>query len=104
MAMPIQHPGADKPRYVSKAADASGRVTYTDAEHAIWAELYARQEIAIRGKACDAFLHGLEALALPRDRVPQLTEVSAALRAGHKGSRRPALRSWWQKSRPIPAP
>lgn len=80
MAMPIQHPGADKPRYVSKAADASGRVDYTDAEHAIWAELYARQERAIRGKACDAFLHGLEALALPRDRVPQLSEVSAALR------------------------
>lgn len=80
MTMPIQQSGAANPRYVSKSADASGRVAYTEAENAIWAELYARQEVAIRGKACDAFLYGLDVLALPRDRVPQLAEVSAALR------------------------
>ena len=66
--------------YVSRAPDASGRVAYTDDENAIWAELYARQAMAIRGKACDEFMHGLDVLRLPQDRVPQVAEVSAALK------------------------
>ncbi|MBL6749771.1 MAG: phenylalanine 4-monooxygenase [Nevskia sp.] len=67
-------------RYAAHAPDASGRVRYTRAEHAIWAELYARQQAAIRGKACDEFVQGLDLLRLPPHRVPQIAEVSAALR------------------------
>lgn len=66
--------------YVSPLPDASGRVPYSEAEHAIWAELYARQAKAIEGRACPEFLHGLELLRLPKDRVPQLAEVSQRLR------------------------
>lgn len=66
--------------YVSRQPDASGRIAYTDQEHAIWSELYARQEKAIAGRACDEFLHGLELLELPKDRVPQLADVSNRLR------------------------
>lgn len=71
---------APKPAYVSRAPDASGRVAYTEGEHAIWSELYARQETAIQGKACDEFVHGLDLLNMPRRRVPQLAEISAQLR------------------------
>jgi phenylalanine-4-hydroxylase len=66
-------------KYIAHEADASGVVRYTEEEHRTWAELYARQELAIRGKACDEFLHGLTLLNLPRDHVPQLRDVSRAL-------------------------
>lgn len=67
-------------KYVSRLPDASGVIRYTEEENAIWAELFARQKLAIRGKACDEFMHGLDLLKLPEDRVPQLPEVSAALK------------------------
>lgn len=66
-------------KYVSPLPDASGQIRYSDAENAIWAELFARQKQAIRGKACDEFMHGLDLLKLPEDRVPQLGEVSQRL-------------------------
>ncbi len=80
-------------KYVAREPDASGRIHYTDEENAIWAELYARQERAIQGKACQAFLDGMDRLGLPRDRVPQLDEVSAVLRkeTGWEVARVPAL-------------
>ena len=67
-------------KYVSRLPDASGRIQYTDGENAIWAELFARQKRAIRGKACDEFQQGMELLRLPEDRVPQLAEVSQGLK------------------------
>ncbi|TXH05800.1 MAG: phenylalanine 4-monooxygenase [Nevskiaceae bacterium] len=66
--------------YVAHQADASGFVRYSEDENRIWSELYARQARAIHGKACDEFEQGLALLDLPKDRVPQLAEVSAALR------------------------
>lgn len=65
--------------YVSKQPDASGVVAYTPQEDAIWAELYARQERAVAGVACDEFVQGLKLLQLPKDRVPQLAEVNQVL-------------------------
>jgi phenylalanine-4-hydroxylase len=65
--------------YVSKLPDAAGIVHYSREENAIWAELYARQERAIQGKACAEFIDGLRLLNLPRDRVPQLAEVNQVL-------------------------
>lgn len=71
---------AKQSNYTSRLPDASGIVRYTDAENEIWAELYARQEKAIAGRACDEFIQGLDLLNLPKDRVPQLPEVSQRLR------------------------
>ncbi|MBX6421362.1 MAG: phenylalanine 4-monooxygenase [Nevskia sp.] len=73
-------PPSVKSRYVSRRPDAAGRVAYSEEENAIWAELYARQKKAVAHAACEEFLQGLELLKLPEDRVPQLPEVSAALR------------------------
>lgn len=67
-------------KYVAREPDASGHVQYTEDEHAIWSELYARQTRAIADKACSEFLHGLDLLKMPSDRVPQLPEISAILK------------------------
>jgi phenylalanine-4-hydroxylase len=67
-------------KYVAREPDAGGFVRYSDDEHRIWATLYERQDRAIRGKACAEFIHGMELLNLPRDRIPQLEEVSRVLR------------------------
>jgi len=80
-------------KYVAREADATGIVAYSEDEHRIWHELYARQTVAIQGKACDEFAAGLSLLNLPRDRVPQLAEVSKILRreTGWEVARVPAL-------------
>ncbi|HEX4873156.1 MAG TPA: phenylalanine 4-monooxygenase [Nevskiaceae bacterium] len=67
-------------KYTARQADAHGVVHYSEDEHAIWAELYARQARAIAPHACPEFLAGLDLLRLPTDRVPQLEEVSRVLR------------------------
>ena len=68
-------------RYQSKSPDRDGRIAYSAAEDAVWRDLLLRQEKRLPGRVCDAFLDGLEALALPRDRVPQLPEINARLDA-----------------------
>lgn len=67
-------------KYVSKKPDENGVRPYTDEENAIWQELYTRQEKLLPGKACQEYMDALERLNLPKDRVPQLEEVSDTLR------------------------
>ena len=67
-------------KYVSKPKGPDGLVPYTDEENLIWSELYARQEKAIAGKACQEYLDGLDLLNMPKHRVPQLEEVNRILR------------------------
>jgi len=67
-------------KYVARQPDASGLVRYTDEENRIWATLYERQEKAIRGKACDEYFQGIDLLGMPKDRVPQLGEISSVLK------------------------
>jgi phenylalanine-4-hydroxylase len=52
---------------------------YTEAEHAVWRTLYARQRALLPGLACDAFLHGLARLEL-NGGIPDFTTLSARLR------------------------
>lgn len=65
--------------YRSKQPDADGRIAYSVDEDAVWRDLMARQEALLPGRVCSQFLEGLDRLALPRDRVPQLAEVNARL-------------------------
>src|SRR6056297_1690643 len=67
-------------KYEAKVPDENGVIHYTDAEHAVWAELYKRQMEIIPGRVCTEFLQGLEALNLPADRIPQPSDVSNVLR------------------------
>jgi len=70
---------------------------YADEEHALWrtcsAELARRHE----RYACDEYLAGVDALRLPDDHVPQLTEVSQLLAplSGFRYEPVPGLVSPW---------
>ncbi len=66
-------------KYQSKIPDERGFIRYTEEEDQIWSELYARQMEVLPGRACSAYLRNLDRLGLPRDRVPQLPDVSAVL-------------------------
>ncbi len=52
---------------------------YTDDEHALWDELYARQMRILPGRACDAFLENVEAAGLGAGGVPDFKRLSAVL-------------------------
>ena len=54
---------------------------YTPVEHETWVKLYERQMNILPGRACDAFLRGLEALDLRGDGIPDLTRLNKALEA-----------------------
>ncbi len=66
--------------YQAKVPDERGIIPYTDEEHSVWADLYARQIRVIENRVCQPFLDGLETLRLPRDRIPQPVEVSKVLK------------------------
>lgn len=68
-----------KQPYISKTPDANGLIHYSDEENTIWAELYQRQFPIIERYACPEYRIGLQTLALPHDRIPQLSEVSESL-------------------------
>ena len=52
---------------------------YTPAEHAVWVTLYERQAALLPGRACDAFLHGLDALDLHRTGIPEFARINEDL-------------------------
>lgn len=83
-------------KYTSKQADESGFIRYTDDEHAIWHELYTQQINNIAHYACPEYIQGVRDLDLPKDRVPQLKEVSDVLLecTGWQVSAVPALISY----------
>ncbi len=65
--------------YKAKQPDDKGYIKYTDEENAIWGELYKRQMPIVEGRACQAFLDGLDILGLNEHRIPQCKEVSERL-------------------------
>ncbi len=52
---------------------------YTDAEHATWDKLFARQAKLLPGRASSAYLKGLEALRLSESGIPNFEELSERL-------------------------
>ncbi len=66
--------------YVSKHPDAQGHIDWTKDENEVWGALVERQLACIKGKACDEYMHGLDLLKFPKDRVPQLDEINRVLK------------------------
>jgi phenylalanine-4-hydroxylase len=54
---------------------------YTAEDHAVWLTLYDRQANILPGRACDAFLAGLESLDLRGTGIPDFERVSDRLQA-----------------------
>jgi phenylalanine-4-hydroxylase len=54
-------------------------VEYTDVEHEVWRTVCRELAVEHRAHAARSFLEAVEALALPRDRIPQLGEVTQRL-------------------------
>ncbi|MGB0906944.1 MAG: phenylalanine 4-monooxygenase [Maricaulaceae bacterium] len=54
---------------------------YTEAEHAIWRTLYARQIDVLSGRACNEFYAGLEKLDLNDGGIPDLKRLNKSLKA-----------------------
>lgn len=52
---------------------------YSQAEHDVWITLYERQTALLPGRACDAFLRGLDALDLHRSGIPDFKRINEEL-------------------------
>lgn len=66
-------------RYESPLPGPDGRIAYRAEEDAVWRDLFARQMGLLPGRVVPAFFEGVERLALPADRVPQLADVDRRL-------------------------
>lgn len=67
--------------YVAKPVDVDGNAHYTNEENNIWHDLITRQLPILKNRACEEYMHGLELLNFPLDRIPQCHEVSEVLQA-----------------------
>ena len=70
-----------RPHAASDWTIPQGWERYTPAEHATWVTLYERQAAILPGRACDAFLRGLDALDLHGRGIPDFEALSQRLRA-----------------------
>lgn len=70
---------AKQSKYVSKKADKNGYINYSADEHAIWHDLFTRQNKIIPHYACQEFIDGLDILNLSADHIPQPLDVSKQL-------------------------
>jgi phenylalanine-4-hydroxylase len=85
------HPGVNDPAYRERrneiATAALGwspgepipRIDYTDAEHEVWRTVCRELAPKHERYACRSFREAVVALELPRERIPQLDEVTAGL-------------------------
>ncbi len=83
-------PSASEPKHGLAAGDEGNPGTpdwtvpqhwerYTDQDHATWKTLFERQSRLLPGRACDAFLQGLQALPLDAGHIPDFRRLNEVL-------------------------
>jgi len=66
--------------YIAKVPDERGYIKYDNAEHSVWADLYAAQAGQVKKYCSDEYLNGLDRIELPADRIPSCPEISEKLK------------------------
>ena len=66
-------------KYIAKQPDSHGFIPYTEEEDETWKILFERQIKIVEPRACQDFLDGLDALNMPRDRIPQCADINKRL-------------------------
>ncbi|WP_442486873.1 phenylalanine 4-monooxygenase [Halomonas litopenaei] len=86
-------PPAKGTAYQAREPDADGVIHWSEVENRTWQTLMERQLTLIEGHVCQQYLDGLERLALPTDRIPQLSDIDRVLEqaTGWKTAQVPAL-------------
>ena len=54
--------------------------SYSQTDHAVWAQLFARQRDVLAGRACDEFIDAQKALHMSADAIPKFSELNVLLR------------------------
>ena len=54
--------------------------TYSETDHAVWAQLFERQKAVLPGRASDEFLAALAAMEMTPDRIPKFDDLNPILR------------------------
>ncbi len=67
------------PQHRSDFTIDQGWEAYTDAEHAVWRTLYARQEKLLPGRVLPAYLQGLRELPIAAEGIPDFRRLSESL-------------------------
>ncbi len=78
----LEHQATDKgyvPIYATGVVEQTWH-DYSDTDHAVWSELYARQREVLRGLACEQFLAAMAALQMDETRIPRFSDLDIPLR------------------------
>ena len=54
--------------------------TYTDSDHRVWSELYARQQEILTGRACSEFIDNQSRMGMTPSHIPKFDDLNRALR------------------------
>ena len=66
--------------YESRQPDANGHIPYSAEENAVWRDLMDRQVGLLEGRGCRPWIAAHREMNFPKNRVPQLKDVSQVLR------------------------
>ena len=65
--------------YTSRQPDSNGHIPYSAEEDGIWRDLMKRQIPMLNGRACTPWIDAFHEMNFPKERVPQLQEISGVL-------------------------
>ena len=74
-----QAPRKGTTSYVSRKPDSKGFIHYNDDENAVWHDLISRQIPMLPDRACTPWIDAMHEMNFPKNRVPQLKDISKVL-------------------------